>query len=469
MVDRHLHIVDDLGEGAQEPDGPFLPSPKAPLNAARSLIEAKFTHEGQPTIRHWRGRWLEWQQSYWAEVEENKLHGAAYEYFAEAMFLNKKQEPEPWHPDFTKICKLFKAAAAALCHLDGKLNQPLWIGADCGQVIACANGLLHLERRELLPLSPLYFNQTAAPFDYDAEATEPREWLSFLASIWGDDAEQIEALQEWLGYIVSSRTDQQKILLLVGPARAGKGTIARGLISLVGKEHVAGPTLSGLQNEFGLAPLIGKSLAVISDARMTGRSHTVVERLLTISGEDTVTVNVKLKPQWTGRLPCRFMIISNEIPQLQDTSGAIASRFVALTLTKSFEGAEDTQLGDKLAGELAGILNWSLEGLDHLQEQGRFTRPASTAEAMETLRDLASPLAAFIRKCCVLDPGQEVLIAKAFSAYQTFCEEAGYEPTEKTAPQFGTAVRSIHSQLKRVRRGPKGDQHHAWVGIGLRP
>ena len=59
---------------------------------------------------------------------------------------------------------------------------------------------------------------------------------------------------------------------MVGPTRGGKGAIARVLGALVGRENVAGPTLSSLGGDFGLAPLIGKPLAVISDARLNGRN-----------------------------------------------------------------------------------------------------------------------------------------------------------------------------------------------------
>jgi hypothetical protein len=34
--------------------------------------------------------------------------------------------------------------------------------------------------------------------------------------------------------------------------------------ALIGKRNACGPTLSSLDSEFGLAPLLGKSLAVIS-------------------------------------------------------------------------------------------------------------------------------------------------------------------------------------------------------------
>lgn len=63
------------------------------------------------------------------------------------------------------------------------------------------------------------------------------------------------------------------------------------LTKLIGSSNVAGPTTGSLAGTFGLQPLIGKSLAIISDARFTGQDiGTVVERLLCISGEDTLGI-----------------------------------------------------------------------------------------------------------------------------------------------------------------------------------
>lgn len=140
--------------------------------------------------------------------------------------------------------------------------------------------------------------------------------------------------------------------------------------------HVANPTLSSLGAEFGLAPLLGKSLAVIGDARLGSKtdSRTVIERLLSISGEDAITVNCKFRDQVSVRLPTRFMIISNELPAFGDSSGAIASRFVITTLTRSFLGKENIHLEQALLAELPGILNWALVGLDRISRQP-FTVP----------------------------------------------------------------------------------------------
>jgi putative DNA primase/helicase len=156
---------------------------------------------------------------------------------------------------------------------------------------------------ELLDLTPLFFNRVAVPFEYEPTAPEPVRWLQFLNQLWPDDPESIAALQEFFGYVLSGRTDLHKILLLIGPTRSGKGTIARVLAALLGKGNVAGPTLASLGTNFGLSPLLGKPLAVVSDARLAGGNvHQVVERLLSISGEDLLTVDPRAM-EWEAALP----------------------------------------------------------------------------------------------------------------------------------------------------------------------
>jgi putative DNA primase/helicase len=258
-----------------------------------------------------------------------------------------------------------------------------------------------------------------------------------------------------------------KILLLVGPTRAGKGVIARVLGALVGRDNVAGPTLSSLKGDFGLAPLIGKSLAVVSDARLNGQGgNVVVERLLSVSGEDTLTVNRKYKDQWTGKLPSRFMVCSNELPELGDASAAIAGRFVALLLSRSWLGREDRELEPALHVELPGILNWSLDGLERLERQGQFTRPASTDETIVALRDLASPVAAFVRDCCVQDPEYRVPVDELYSAWKAWAEANGH--TKSTKQVFGRNLRAALPRVSVTQPRDGKSRHRSYVGVALK-
>ena len=123
------------------------------------------------------------------------------------------------------------------------------------------------------------------------------------------------------------------------------------------------PDIMGLATNFGIAPLIGKSLAIIGDARLSSRADqaAITERLLSISGEDNLTIDRKFLPAWTGRLGVRFLIMTNELPRLADASGALASRFIVLMMQNSFYGREDRGLKNRLLIELPGILNWALQ------------------------------------------------------------------------------------------------------------
>jgi hypothetical protein len=139
--------------------------------------------------------------------------------------------------------------------------------------------------------------------------------------------------------------------MIKGPTRSGKGTIARINTALLGGyQSVATPTLVSLQTTFGLEPLIGKTLGVISDARLSGRTDqaVIIERLLSLSGEDGVEAARKFKKAWTGRMPIRFTLLTNELPRLSDSSSALARRFIILVLVKSFYGREDQTLTTRL-------------------------------------------------------------------------------------------------------------------------
>jgi putative DNA primase/helicase len=123
------------------------------------------------------------------------------------------------------------------------------------------NGLLHLPSGELYPPTPHFFGLNSTDVTFDPP--EPAEWLRFLHELWPDGKESIDALQEWFGLCLGVDTRHHKILLLVGPKRAGKGTIERVLQGLLGKDSYAAPSLASLGTNFGTAALIGKPLAII--------------------------------------------------------------------------------------------------------------------------------------------------------------------------------------------------------------
>jgi putative DNA primase/helicase len=371
---------------------------------------------------------------------------------------------------------------AAVVHLASDIDPPAWIrntahsalpaspDSSAAQTISCRNGLLNLRTRTLSKHTPTLFNLVSVPFGYDPYAPEPTVWLEFLQSLWGDDDESIALLQEYMGYVLSGRLDMQKLLLLIGPIRSGKGTIARTLSKLMGgRRNVAGPTLSSLGTNFGMSSLLGKPLAIISDARLGNTNqHVVVERLLSITGEDMLDVDRKFKDVWTGKLPTRLVILSNELPKFRDSSTAIATRTLILRVTQSFLNKENHKLDDNLTPELGGILSWALTGLDRLNTNGRFTVPQSSYDATALMMDLASPVSAFIRERCVLGPDQVVPRDDLYAAWKDWAERNGHQAGARST--FGRDLRSVVPEVKDYRpRTDGGSQIHNYAYIGLSP
>jgi putative DNA primase/helicase len=198
------------------------------------------------------------------------------------------------------------------------------------------------------------------------------------------------------------------------------------LKALVGEASACSPTLAALGSPFGLWPLIGRTTAIIGDARLGGRSDIaeIVERLLSISGEDLQTIDRKHREQWTGTLTARITIISNELSRFTDASDALASRMLMLELEKSFYGHEDTGLTDALLAELPSILDWAITGRQRLRARGHFVQPASGQDAIEELIDLASPVQGWSRERCKTNDPEERYWLTPNDAYADFVKWA---------------------------------------------
>ncbi|MGD1237284.1 DNA primase family protein [Mycobacterium seoulense] len=463
-----------------------FPPPSAPFAVAQQLYDQYRADkvligngrrkDRVRTLLAWRGGWMQWHGTHWAEIDAAHLRSSIYEILHNAVYEHVTKdgsEIKPWNPDKHKIANVLEAMAA-VGHLSTDIDPPSWIvhsptEIPAAQVISCTNGVLDVSTRRLTEHTPALFNVVSVPFDYEQHAAEPTAWLDFLASVWADDQESIRLLQEFFGYVLCGSTDMQKALLLIGPTRSGKGTIGRILTELIGRGHVAGPTLASLGTNFGLSPLLGKPLAIISDARLGNiPSHTVVERLLSITGEDTLTVDRKFRDPWTGKLPTRFVILTNELPRFRDSSGAIANRLLILRMTKSFLGHEDRTLEPRLRGrELPAILAWALEGLDRLTRTGKFTEPQSSRDAANLMMDLASPVSAFVRDRCIRKPSEGVLRDTLYEAWKAWAEENGHKPGAKAT--FGRDLRAVVPELRDSQPRTGDGRIRQYEGIGLRP
>jgi putative DNA primase/helicase len=450
----------------------IVPPPSDPMAVARAFIAAKYVGVGGTILlRHHRNSFYCYAGDHWPEDDERRVKSELWKWL-EAAVYQKGKSFASFEPNQQKVSNVIEGLRA-IGHIAEGVQPPVWLQGDAtsqiiaGEVVPLANGILEFSTRKLRPHTPELFEQHVLPFEYDPDATCPR-WHRFLTELWEDDEESKATLQEIFGYILSNQTKQQKIFMPVGPKRSGKGTIIRVLIGLLGAHNTAAPTLASLTQNFGLQCLIGRPLAAISDARLGTRADNLiaVERLLSISGEDSITIDRKYRDPWTGRLPTRFMILTNELPRFSDSSGALASRFVILVLTKSFYGKENPNLTNELLEESACIFNWALEGLDRLHERGYFVTPASALEAQRHLEDLASPISAFVRDRCEVGPLFEVATVDLWKAWKEWLETEGGKPGTKSVfiRDLRAAVPGLTPQRARVADA----RVYGYRGLGLK-
>jgi len=160
------------------------------------------------------------------------------------------------------------------------------------------------------------------------------------------------------------------------------------------------------------------------------------------------------------------MILTNELPNIADASGALAGRYLLLRLTKSFYGKEEQQLFEALVKELPGILSWALDGWDRLQNHGHFIQPPSSVDFIRQLEELGSPILAFIRQRCEVAPGYSVAIDTLFKAWQTWCASNGHRFGDSQS--FGRDLHAACPGLNVTQPRINGKQIRTYQGIRLR-
>ena len=346
-------------------------------------------------------------------------------------------------------------------HLDAKVQPPTWLNEDYpwlpSSIVATPTSLLYLPElvrggeHAILAATPAFFTTSALDYEPELDIPVPQAWLGFLGQLWPNDPQSIATLQDWFGYALTPDTSLQKILMMVGPPRSGKGTIARVLTRLIGEHNIASPPLASFAAQFGLAPLLGKLLAIVPDARLSGRTDqaAIVERLLSISGEDTLTIDRKNLAHVTTKLISRLMLISNELPWLNDASGALAGRMILLQLRKSFYGREDPSLTNHLLRELPGIFMWAVQGWARLQQRQHFIQPESSRGLVRMLNELTSPVRQFVRDRCQLSPNGFSPFPWLFAEWQSWCEETG----KRNPGHSSTFTRDLMAAFSQLRRG----------------
>ena len=451
------------------PFGAVILSPNRTKPSAEAFLREKYKAGKVTTLKFYLGEFYRWTGNCYQPIHKNIIRGEVLKWLTNAVML-KKDEPVPFSANSRSVNDVVDALKS-ICTLPDETMSGTWlVEGDVPPVLSpifAQNCVYDWEKDEKHEHDPRWFNLSCVDARIRNNAPVPKRWLQFLDELWDDDQASKALLHEFMGLTLTADTSFQKMLLLVGQIRAGKGTIIRILTEIHRKENVATPSTTLLTESFGLQTLLGKPVAIVADARFTGKDIQVaIERLLNISGEDDVAINRKFKdPISATKLSTRIVISCNALPVLPDSAGALQNRFLVLQLKESFLGREDRKLMAALAKEKDGILHLMIKGLRRLHRQG-FTKTSYQTALTDDLEELGSPIRAFVKEQCDVGEGKWVPTKELYNAWRSWREDDMQQSRKDgDSMRFGRDLKLAFPGIRRKRK--RGVEGWCYFGISL--
>lgn len=453
-----------------EKEGRLAPPPEDPMAVARWLVDKRWKKDELPTLVRWNGDFYHWRGDWWETYDPEDLLTAVRLELEHVVFVGPKGDLMPWRPNTRKSREVVEALGAVSRVQVQVNNGRAWIAeptcdAAAIDLLPVENGLLNLRTRELVPATPALFATWGTPYPYDPEA-KAKHWLEFIGKVY--EPLTAKALQEWFGYLLSGETNMQKMFWLWGAPGSGKGTTHRILERLLGSDFAnttVGAEIGDLRTEFGAMHWPGKSLVTFTDAASgMYAGGQGLARLKSFTGGDRVSINRKNSGYWQGVPSFRLMFLSNEPPTWSGDAKPMVRRLVVgRTTGERIEGDQD--LETLFAGELSGVLNWALEGLVRLRDNGEFTEPETQREDLEAMAHTGLTVNEFFLDCFSETKDADETNCNSYSfkevygRFKDWWEDEGGHTKPPNSAMFETQIRAMNDdRISVIRPGKRGEK-----------
>lgn len=332
-----------------------------------------------------------------------------------------------------------------------------------------SNGVIHL------PTGTLLEHDTSQKFTYCLDTEYKKDanydvWQTWLRDTVKGENEMEQFLQEWCGYCLTGRTNEEKLLYIQGETRSGKGTFTETLRALMPTPLSAATSFNtftlrrdGSNQNFDLAPLKAARLVVASESDRHDKLNGAL--LKAITGGDSVSCAFKGKDMFSYRPQYKIVLTTNWQANFDPDDTAISARLIVAEFPHSHLGEEDMSLKERFKRPefLEGVLLWAVEGAMCWYKRGSLDVPEISKSTKEQWRDNLDTVSQWLEECCTLEQNDYTPSSIVRESYTTWCEEYGHKPQMGTT--FNQALmrrgllpnRSIRDEnTKRVFKAVKG-------------
>ncbi len=293
---------------------------------------------------------------------------------------------------------------------------------DDTNLIPLSNGVWDLENKKLLSHSPDYNFRTISPVSYDKNAECPN-WIRFITeTLYPED---VIVMQEVFGFNLYREYFIKKGVICEGEQDTGKSVLLDTLIKLVGEKNKTGLSLQKITSgsDFTKLSLRDKWSNVYDDLSSKDLSDGGAFKVATgggyISGEE------KFGEYQQFRSYAKQMFATNKIPPVKDNDDlAYFGRWIVFKFD-NVPDKLDPFLRKKLwtEEELSGILNWALEGLYRLLDNGKFSYNKTPQEIKDIMEKSGCPLVAFSSDVLEREDGAVISKEDMFKIYTIWCDK----------------------------------------------
>ena len=305
--------------------------------------------------------------------------------------------------------------------------------------------------------------------DYIPEARCDRFDLLLIEAL--PDPQDRKLLQCSGGNILYPGCDHETALVLFGPGETGKSTIAGALRSALGTDLCGSIGLDVLCNSssYSLPSLKFKMLNLGSELKGTEIEESSNFKKL-VSGEYLNARAIYAAPE-EMRTTAKLMFLSNHVPRFSGGTDAELRRMRMIEFSRK-PAVKDLHLKTKLEAEASGILNWMLEGLTELLQEGAMPRGGKSSEQLLNVFSKSNdPVGRFVDECCELSVTGEVNKDVLVAGFTEWCHVNGIVmASDRIESYFYKTLKNRFPQLKHTRRRNtrKGYSERLRFVLGLR-
>lgn len=342
-------------------------------------------------------------------------------------------------------------------------------------LLNCENGTLDLRTLDFREHRAGDMLSRVAGVSYDPAATAPR-WERFIDEVTDGDKETARYIQKAVGYALTGDTRHECLFIFFGAtSRNGKSTLLETISAMMGDyAATANPETfqrdnrkAGSQQSGDIARLVGVRFVTVSEPPRGMELNASLVKSLT--GRDTITARRLYESDFQFVPQFKLFFNTNHRPRVDDMTVFESERVKLIPFGVHFsQDRRDPHLKDTLRTpeSLSGVLNWCIEGLRMIGEEG-FKDPPAVVRATGEYRRKMDKLQQFLEEKAEENPAFECPLMELHTAFANWCCASGLMSV--SVPKFREMLdeRQIHTKRKRPAGSGRAGKVQVYV-LGIR-